>query len=376
MYRLPTRIGLHRFTMRTVIGLSLLWYLPVSAQDASTTDSQTEKGRALFAEANNYLMTMPARALNTLQNNLPFLQYLSPEEQFDWYFATYRAAKSMDKSAIATQALESLVEYDVSQFRAHKQVSLLSALGIYFREHQAFAQAGRAFQCAISQSVTIDQKLALSVSLALIFRFQADYESATTMYEAVIRKAKQVGATVHQANGNNNLGVVLLMKGEPLAAAPHFAQALEYNQLAGRRSAMTNSGINLLLSYLLSGQKERYLRLDTRVEHMIKGSTNQSKQAYYAALQVLNQASQQGGADEKMQADFLHNFANIDDYGIQTILARIAPQFGMVGDLPVFMPEKPLPALKDWFEAQAICQQVGKERLSAQQLAADLLATR
>lgn len=335
-----------------------------------------EKARARYAEANNYLLTMPAKALNILQQHHQQLPYLTQEEQFDWLFVTYRAAKALGHTKLINATLENLVEFDTARFQSHKRVSLLSAVGIYLRRHEAFDLASRTFQCAFSESVTVSQKLALSVSHALISRFEQDYDSAAIVYQAVINKARQTGAVIHQANANNNLGVVLLMQNKPMAATTYFAEALELNQVAGRRSAMINASVNLLLSYLLSEQQQRYQRLNTRVAPMIEVSTNAGRRAYYNTVQILYDAWQQGGADSALRDAFREAFNATEDSGIQTILATVANRFGILVELKVISPPQPSDTVVNWLEARSNCNAWENNRLSALQLAAKLMAAR
>lgn len=272
-----------------------------------------------YDRAEYFLNKDPARALQIIQQVEPDRQ-TNKAQYIKRQLLEATALMLLRNNDVAQQPVARLFELSqTAEFRGELfQITFLSAT--LLRRANRLEDATQAYTCALKYTTNLKQQLRVLNGQANTLREQGRYPKASAIYAQAIKVAEQLPDNIAIASIYNNLGVLHLDANNLTDAKSALQHAFELFQLATVKSAVLNSGLNLLLVAVLSKDEVLYQRLQPRLQALTEDYLNESRSAYLdwiKAGQAFSQGSHLNGSEKaKLAASFL----KIDDLGLKRLL--------------------------------------------------------
>ncbi len=254
------------------IALAVTFFCPLSS--AKNKDYEYQLTRAQYFSRSD-----PKQALNIL-GSIKDVAKLSDEQKITFYILNMRLSLILNKLDEVEPHIQQLFLYDGKPEFVDQLVSILSGAGIWLRKQDYLDAAQHTFSCALKHASKSSQRIALLISSAIVARYQQQYDVAKALYAEAAQIAKRRDDQRGLATVENNLGAIELDQENFAKANEHFRNALAGFQMAQNHSGHINSGINLLLTFVLQEQLVNYQRLYSHIAQLSEEYPDDSKKAY------------------------------------------------------------------------------------------------
>jgi tetratricopeptide (TPR) repeat protein len=300
-----------------IIALSAL--LTFSAL-ANEQKSQAELSFILM-EAEDYLSVKPSKSLALLSPQVNLTQLAAPQF-FRWHTALIRSALKLNKLAIMEHSINELIKHRLSSEFNQRLVTILSSIGIWLRKSGYFEQSKLTLICALTHNKNDEKKITLLTSIAITYRHQSQNDDAVKLYILAKSIAQKKQNLLSLARIENNLGVIEIENDAPEKAEAHFRKALTIYQSKSNRSGNVNSGINLLMAFLIQDQLTNYLRLSPSITRLTEDFPNTTRKNSLYWLNTVFQMRQGLELDEQIRSQLIESFDNINNRKVQFYLKK------------------------------------------------------
>jgi tetratricopeptide (TPR) repeat protein len=246
----------------------------------SKSGSASNKDYAYKLDRAQYFMrSNPVLAENTLAG-IYDLNLLTDEQKISYYVLKMRLSLTLNKLSTVEPIVDALFKFDNQPEFREQLVSVLSGVGIWLRKINDFDSARHTFSCALKHASKDSQRISLLISSAIVARYQHDYKLANSIYKEARDVALRMSDQRALATIDNNLGTIAMDQKNISLASEYFRSALAGFQLANNHSGHINSGINLLLTFVIQEQYVNYQRLYPRIFELSEEYSDASKKAY------------------------------------------------------------------------------------------------
>ncbi|AXQ96474.1 tetratricopeptide repeat protein [Pseudoalteromonas piscicida] len=257
---------------------------------------------------------------------LQIIKQVKPDKQTDKaqyvkkHLLEATALMLLRKNDFAQQPVTLLFELSqTSEFRDELfQITFLSST--LLRRSNRFEEATQAYNCALKHSTNLKQQLRVLNGQANTLRERGKYFKAGVIYRQAITVAEQIPDNIAMASIYNNLGVLYLDAKDLEKAKSALKRAFELLQLTATKSAVLDSGLNLLFVAVLSKDEALYQRLNHRLQQLTENYSNESRTAYFEWIKAGYAFTQENNINEHEKTKLAASFLKIDDLGLKRLL--------------------------------------------------------
>ncbi|OHU85481.1 MULTISPECIES: tetratricopeptide repeat protein [Pseudoalteromonas] len=307
-----------------------------------------------LTRAQYFLRSDPKQALNIL-GSIEDVTKLTDEQQISYYVLKMRLSLILNKLDDVEPNIEQLFVHDGQPEFVNRLVSILSGTGIWLRKLDYLDAAQHTFSCALKHASKSSQRISLLISSAIVARYQHQFELAKALYKEAADIAKRRDDQRGLATIENNLGAISLDQKDFAKANEHFRNALAGFQVVHNHSGHINSGINLLLTFVLQEQYLNYQRLYSRIAQLSDEYPDDSKKAYLLWVNSAYYHRQGVSPDPMTKKKLMEAFEQLAGVQLQRLIDKhLARPMGI--EL-VLAPPAEAKALtnKPWFDKVARC---------------------
>lgn len=312
-----------------------------------------EDAEYVLQKAKYFLSSDPMKTHELLNRVHPLSQ--QPEAfQIRWSLLKLRATVATNQLSEGHTHLAYLFSLSEGPTFKKELPSILSITGIWLRKSHYLAGAKTTLLCALKQPTSSIQKMAMTISLAVIARQQEDYSQARALYLEASHLAEKLDNRRAMATIANNLGVIELDLGHLELANTHFRNALAGHQLSTKKSGHINSGINLLLVFLLQKQFLNYQRLFNPIEKLTESFPDHAQKAYIYWVQSAYRVEQKETLTPQEKSRLITEFYSLESRGLKRLIKKhLATRLNIEVDVPPQEDTKKLKAA--WFKKIKQC---------------------
>ncbi|MFH6953906.1 tetratricopeptide repeat protein [Pseudoalteromonas sp. XMcav1-K] len=276
-------------------------------------------------EAKDYLTVKPSKSYEIL-TKLQQTTGKTTQQQIDLNILIARAALPLDKLDELYLAVEDLFEHHNHPYFTENITTVTSALGIWLRKNNYLEDAQLSFECSYQHAKNDRLKLILNNSLALVVREVNNLERAKSLFEYSFKLAKASRNVNMMGMTSHNLGLIALEQGKISVAEQRFRDALEYYTSINKRAGNINTGMYLLLTFVIQEQLTNFQRLYAPISRKAEAFPNERSHALLAWVHAryLELKGQKTSAAERTQ--LLQKFAYIVDYREQVVVEKYLAQ--------------------------------------------------
>lgn len=265
-----------------VFVLTICSYFPLVAEVQPTY----VRARYILDEIGKYQKANAPRAYAILQRHSALESQLSLNEQLEWNFAVVVISSNLDNMALAVSGLKRIHALSLQMELGRHNIRYLMYLGHHFIRSSHQDKAIIAYACAIPQVEEPRKLFPLLYSLGVAYKSNGQNEKGDTIFIWLDSYADKIGNLAWKALVSEALGISALERNDYKTASIHFREAMDIHQKNADRRSEFNSSVNLLLSFALAKDFERFDRLEGRVLRLSRASNNRDLQIYLEWIQA------------------------------------------------------------------------------------------
>lgn len=265
-----------------------LFMLTICFSFRLVAEEQSSYGRARYIldEIGKFQKANAPRAYAILQRHRALELQLSLIEQLEWNFTVVVISNNLDDMTLAVTGLERLHELSQQIDLGRLKVTYLMYLGHHFIKSSYQEKAIIAYACAIPLVEDARKLFPLLYSLGVAYKSNGQIDKGDTIFTWLDAYADNIGNLTWKALVSEALGISALERDEYQVASVHFREAMDIHQKNADRRSEFNSSVNLLLSFALAKNFERFDRLEGRVLRLSRASNNKDLHIYLEWIQA------------------------------------------------------------------------------------------
>lgn len=298
---------------------------------------QAEHIKSAYEEIVKYEVVSPQLSFKLIEKYQSHVHLLPLKAQFDWHHTSLMVANELDDLNLTATALQNLANLPGEAGMKDNQLSYLTHLGHYFNKTAHYNHAITAYLCAIERTKEINTALPMIYSIAIAFVLSENITKGREILlllsdYLVITNAPQWRGLVFEA-----LGLLALRTGAYYQAAQFFTDAMDTQQSNANVGRELNSMMNLLLTFALNNNFDKFHRLESRAIRLNSLFKNKDLHIYLEWIQALQEHQQHGELVTYNTQMLLQRY-----HQIQTQPTKEAIQNHIADELGIELPAEPI----------------------------------
>ena len=300
-----------------LVPLSLISFMTLAEKIIKDSEYQLSKA-AYFLNSNPHKTTQ-------LLNQISITDLEKDDDYIKYYHLSILAALRLHNLATVEKSFAAIFSNANSKHFAESRYSILYSLSVWLRMQGQYASSEKVLLCALKSASSEAEQMRAYNALGILTRHEGKHELAEQYFKKTLQIAKNIENNKAIAITNNNLGVMSLESADINQSIVFFKRAYSAYQMSDYESGKMNSGINLLFSLVILGDKSTYDRIYNNVEELVQKYDSKTKNAYFDwvkafAMVKFTKQSLTGEQLKELQASFLQ----IDEIGLQKLLKKYA----------------------------------------------------
>jgi len=265
-----------------------------------------------FTQIAKYETVSPKRSLKLIEQFEPHVTLLPAHEQFNWYYTALMVANQLDDLNLTVNSLQTLADFPETTSTQTNRLNYLTQLGHYYNKTAHYQRAVSAYICAIDQTQNVNATIPLLYSVAVSFVLAENTAKGREILQQladflVITNAPEWRGLVFEA-----LGVLALRNKRFHKAEQFFTDAMNAQQTSAHVGRELNSVLNLLLTFALHNDFDKFKRLESRAIRLNSLFNNNDLQIYLEWIQALQEVQQYGELRTITKPILLQRYSQIE----------------------------------------------------------------
>lgn len=303
----------------------LAFLVPLSLMSFMTLAEKIKKDPEYQLSKAAYFLNSNPQKTTQLLNQISIADLEKDDDYIKYYHLSILAALRLHNLATVEKSFSSIF-LNVERKAFHEnRYSILYSLSVWLRMKSLYGASEKTLLCALKGANSESEQMRGYNALGILTRHEGKHKLAEQYFKKTLKIAKSIDNKKAVAITNNNLGVMSLESEDIKQSIAFFKRAYSAYQMSDYESGKMNSGINLLFSLVILGDKSTYDRIYNNVEELVQKYDSKTKNAYFEwvkAFAMVKFAKQSLTAEQlrELQASFLQ----IDEIGLQKLLKKYA----------------------------------------------------
>lgn len=305
----------------------------LSAFIATQAHSSGPDVQEVISEAYSLLSVKPEEALKNIGSVKSALEVAEPETQLEAYMvALWAGIYLTDSSTLSEYSDKVLGISDPQLLQDNLNRLLIVSAGHLWRSNDNVT-ANKLVVCSLDHVRTTPRFLSTLLMLGVTSPEEsAEVTEFINKYGAKL--AEKAELKRYQAAFTNNLGVSALKLKQYKESAELFSQSLDLRYEIAHQSGQVNSANNLLLSYYLLKDWNKFERLAIRAKRMLDNYVSPLNHAYFNFVYQLFALRNTKNLSVKDVSALQGHLDEINEWGLQRILVDVSQEAGITLLLP------------------------------------------